>query len=515
MKVGNHKLGLETLLVAIAGAVAISIFLRGIIDVDDTWDTWNYHLPFAAKLWNIVPEPMYFTEPHEQARYKGFPILVEFFQGMFWFVTQRVQAANLVGWGSVIIFSLFLRATFAVPLYLSLLTLFGIPLVQSHATSCYVDLPANIGIAVLVIMVYRLFTWKGRPTRAHLLTIFTAAAFAANSKPQLIPLTFVILVVIAARLLWVFSASIRAHQIQTKRIAPVLLTAVLAGLIIFATPIKNTILYRNPFYPVRIEIAGHVLNHDMPLYNAAPPHLESVPRPQRWAVSVLEINSAPWTIDQWSQNPEKNRMGGFNGVYVIFNLVLLVVTIVRDRSRETLAAAATALGMSAIASILPQSHELRYYIYWMVTLVSLNLVTVCRLAQSPGPLKTLKPQWVGLVGVAAVIAVIFGTNAHYIKPSFLSLNDLIGYTVRQDVIDRIEPDSEVCLVEFQPSTFLYAAKFHPELDFTYSVAANISVDGCGDRQQVFVKSHLSPFTQTCPIEWDNSWYCSTISETPK
>ena len=493
MKVGNHKLGLETLLMAIAGAVAISIFLRGIIDVDDSYDTWTYHLPFAAKLWNIVPEPAYFTEPHEQARYKGFPILVEFFQGMFWFVTQRVQAANLVGWGSVIIFSLFLRATFAVPLYLSLLTLFGIPLVQSHATSCYVDLPANIGIAVLVTMVYRLFTWKGLPTRAHLLTIFTAAAFAANSKPQLIPLSFAILVVIAARLLWVFSAGIRARQIQTKWIAPVLLTAVIAGLIIFATPIKNTILYRNPFYPVRIEIAGHVLNHDMPLYNAAPPHLESVPRPQRWAVSVLEINSAPWSIDQWSQfSPEDNRMGGFNGVYVIFNLVLLVVSVVRDRSRETLAAAATALGMSAIASILPQSHELRYYIFWMVSLVSLNLVTVCRLAQVPGPLKTLKPQWVGLVGLAAVISVIFGTNAHYIKPRFFSLDDLISYRVRQEVIDRIEPNSEVCLVGFQPDTFLYASKFHPDLDFSYSVAAYGSVDGCGDRQQVFEKSQLPP-----------------------
>ncbi|MEM9567860.1 MAG: hypothetical protein AAF974_06085 [Cyanobacteria bacterium P01_E01_bin.34] len=491
-KVG-HTSRLESLLRVIAGAVALGIFLRCFIDIDDSYDTWTYHLPFAAKLWNIVPESVYLSEPHEQARYKGFPILVQFFQGMFWFVTQRVQAANLVGWSSVIVFSWFLRATFAVPLYLSVLTLFGIPLVQSHATSCYVDLPANIGISVLVMMVYRLFTWQGLPTRAQLFTIVTAAAFAANSKPQLIPLTFAILCAIAIRLLWVYTAGLRSGQIPPKWVAPACLIATVAGLLIFATPIKNTILYRNPFYPVRIEIAGQVLNHEMPLYNAAPPQLESLPRPQRWAISVLEIDSAPWSVDQWSEDdPADNRMGGFNGVYVIFNLVLLTIAIARDRSRETLTAAAVAVGMSAIASIMPQSHELRYYIFWMVSLISLNLIAICRLARSPDPLKTLKPEWMGLVGVAAVITVAIGTNFIYIRPNFFHLDAFRNHALREDVIARFEPDADICLVGFQPYSFVYSAQFHPELDFDYSLAATGSVEGCGDRQLIIAKDRLPP-----------------------
>lgn len=36
---------LEILLRVIAGIIIISVFSKGVIDVDGTFDTWGYHLP--------------------------------------------------------------------------------------------------------------------------------------------------------------------------------------------------------------------------------------------------------------------------------------------------------------------------------------------------------------------------------------------------------------------------------------------------------------------------------------
>ena len=51
----QRQLGLETVLLLIAIAITSSIFLKAIIDLDINYDPWWYHLPFAARIWGIVP----------------------------------------------------------------------------------------------------------------------------------------------------------------------------------------------------------------------------------------------------------------------------------------------------------------------------------------------------------------------------------------------------------------------------------------------------------------------------
>ena len=46
----NKQKGLEIVLTVIATLVIISIFLKAIIDIDTNYDTWWYHLPFAARI---------------------------------------------------------------------------------------------------------------------------------------------------------------------------------------------------------------------------------------------------------------------------------------------------------------------------------------------------------------------------------------------------------------------------------------------------------------------------------
>ena len=163
------------------------------------------------------------------------------------------------------------------------------------------------------MLTYLLYIKQGREvtSRRNLLLIFLSAFAAANIKFQLVPLVFLLLCFVLLRLIW-----LRCQQIQTrKKVYRWLLTFIptifLASLLIFATPLKNIVLYGNPFYPIRIEIAGQVLNHQLGFYQHAANSIKELPQGQRWLYSILEINSPQWSIDQWSPNPNKSRLGGF------------------------------------------------------------------------------------------------------------------------------------------------------------------------------------------------------------
>ena len=74
-KSNKSKSVIEIILSAIAIAVAISIFLKAIMDIDTNYDVGWYHLPFAARIWGIVPENAFIAEPLIEYRYDGFPLL--------------------------------------------------------------------------------------------------------------------------------------------------------------------------------------------------------------------------------------------------------------------------------------------------------------------------------------------------------------------------------------------------------------------------------------------------------
>ena len=319
IKLPGKKIGLTTILQLLALIVTISIFLKAIIDVDTAYDTWGYHLPFAARMWNIVPAEQYINM---EERFEGFPQYAEILQGFFWWATGHIQAANLVGWLSIAFYVYFLRAYFLVPWFLSTIALLAIPLVQTHATSSYVDLLGNIALAITIMMAYVVYKEREFPDTKSLIIIVLSAAAASNTKPQLEPLVFVVLFFIAIRIIWLRWRQPHKKQNIVRWFIKAVAITFLASLLIFATPIKNIALFGNPFYPVRIEIAGHVLNHKLPLYNDSPGYLGDAPRAQRWLYSILEIKAAPWSFDQWSEDPDRNRMGGFFGAYVVFQVLL-------------------------------------------------------------------------------------------------------------------------------------------------------------------------------------------------
>lgn len=495
----QRRLGIETILSSAAVILVISVFLKAIIDIDNNYDPGWYHLPFAARIWGILPQEMFVgDEKWFEPRFEGFPLLAHFLQGFFWRITGRMQSTNLVGFFSIVSYFFFLRSFFKVPLYLSVIALFSIPLVLTHASTSFVDLLGNVGTSVLVMMGYCWFKNRQLPPIKELVVAFVGAAIAVNTKTQLQPLVLVILLVIGLRLGWLYWRQ-RSTAPQLSKILPI---ALVATLIIFATPVKNTVLYGNPLYPIKIEVAGIVLNHKL-----SPEAYEEGNRQQSWVKSVLEINAPfSWTPDQWSNYPERRRRGGFFGAYVAFNLILLLGFLVgeliqnkslpkNERNREAKVAVLTAIAMSLVPLNFPQSHELRYFMYWAICLVSLNLYLVSRSKNQQFWGRWLQPKYISLVFAVFLTIVLVKIGAFFARPSMITLDKYVTFGIKPEFLAQIKSNERVCLlsrhigedIQVAPTAalkyvFLYSSYFHPELDYDYSVRAALNPEACGDRK---------------------------------
>jgi hypothetical protein len=501
--VKHRQLGIETILSILAIVLVAAIFLKAVLDIDNNYDPGWYHLPFAGRIWGILPKSMFIgDEKWFEPRFAGFPLLAHFLQGFFWRITGRMQSTNLVGFLSVIGYLCFLKKFFQVPLYLSAIALFSIPLVLTHASTSFVDLLGNIGTSILVMMTYRCYQNQQLPTKAELLMAILGAAIAVNTKTQLQPLIFLILIVTSLRLVWLVWQKSPGTKQLVKKLVKILPLALLASLIIFASPIKNTVIYHNPFYPIKVQVGGIVLNHKL-----SPEAYDGGNRQVNWLTSVLDIETPrTWTPDQWSDDLQRNRRGGFFGAYVVFNFLLLLGFFLReliqnqslppgDRSQAAKFALLTAIAMSLPPLNFPQSHELRYFMYWMIALVSLNLylVSLPKNYQLLG--KWLQPKYMGLVYAIFLTIVLVKTHGLYVKPSLISEAQYVNFGVKQKFLSKIQPGDEVCLISRHIGediktapivplkyAFVYSSYFHPELGYDYSIQAALKPESCGDRK---------------------------------
>ncbi len=435
-------------------------------DASQAWDVWYYHLPFAARLWHLVPQSGFIFGTENEARYAGFPLFGEWLQGLLWRLTRLPTATNLVAFCSVPAVAALLRIRFAVPLSVAIVTLLAIPLVQIHATSSYVDLPANCAAAVLVLVTLEAYTKQTRISTRTLCLAFGVAAAAANMKTLLHPIVFITLVAFGIRLL-----VLERHS----RLNRTLLLMLVWLPVVLANPLKNVLLHHNPYYPLRIAVAGHVLPGTEEPYASTPVWLKDTPRPVRFAASVLEIGVRPltdhrrWTIDQWTpEDASGYRMGGYFGAYVVVHLIWLVAAWVRDRSRESNVAIIGFAALTVLVSFMPQSHELRYYMVWMITLVSINLWNATR--RNSKELLAL-----GCISSVALAIVLLVTQASYAYPSGLTFTGLVRERTDERRIAGLHENATVCMDQ-APYNLLWAAVFHPPRHYVVREADHLQ--GC-------------------------------------
>jgi hypothetical protein len=452
--VNGHARGITLALSAVALVLAASTLLAGLHDVSTAWDVWYYHVPFAARLAGVVGPDAYAFHAANQSRLEGFPLLAELLQGIFIRLTGRFESANLVAMGSLALYAVFLRREIRVPLHLSFLGLMAVPLVQIHATSAYVDLPANACLAALVVSVVRLWARAEPPPPWLFVRILALAAVVANMRFQLHPLVLLALGAAAPRVL---PPMVRGRD--WRKLGVALLFVPLVG----ATFLKNAVLHHNPYYPMRLALGSLVLPGPDSAYSSSPVYLEHAPRMVRFACSVLEIGIRPlsdgrrWTMDQWAPwDSPALRMGGFFGAYAVFHLGILALRASRDRSRQVRVTALAFAGFTLVVANLPQSHELRYYLGWMIVLVSLNLGLACG-RDEPA---SWQPPALGSACAAFLAVVLAVTRCGYVYPSGSTFAELTRDKVDARVIEQIGEGERVCLRR-EPWTFLYAAPFHP------------------------------------------------------
>ncbi len=444
------------------------------------WDALFYHLPFAARIWRITPATTYGFVNYLEAVYRGFPLLTEALQGLLWRVTGRMQAANLVALGSLALYCAFARAYLRLPGAVLFLALIATPLIQIHASTSFVDLPANLACATALLLAYRRCLTPVVPAPWETGLLIAALGATANMKMQLLPMVLLVLSVVLARLV---SLYVRGDVTSRARIAYTVLAVAVATPLIFGTYLKNTILYRNPLYPIPVEILDVELPYGWDAYAKAPTYLEDAPEAVRWLCSILEFRAFDadrpylWTVDQGSVPDDSpgDRMGGYGFPFVLFNLALLAFFALRTRSREARIGALGFLLISLVTAFLPQGHLLRYYLYWMIALLTLNITLLARVRLRPR-----NPVTLGRFAAACcvwLLAVVVLTQGVYLRPTDQSV--LLDYAaaIEPDIRTAVAESADLCVTGGGQASYLYAENFHAPLQYTVKVA--FEPDECG------------------------------------
>ncbi len=92
------------------------ILIKSITDLDLTWDSLNYHLPFAARRAGLIPAEAYqFTNWLEDC-YKGIPAVPYYIYGFLWRASRDINTPNIVSGLAFAGYCIFVARTFRAPL---------------------------------------------------------------------------------------------------------------------------------------------------------------------------------------------------------------------------------------------------------------------------------------------------------------------------------------------------------------------------------------------------------------
>ncbi len=353
--------GFAALLVVCLVILAIRAALR----LESRWDTFMYHLPFAA-LYGGLDIPYEMNDRLELA-FQGFPPLVHTVQGLLWRLTGSVNATGVVNYLAFIAFLAICQRKFKAPFYLLAAIAMTAPLVLIHLTVSYVDLFGNCWLAVGLLSLFYAYYFDQTSDRSILVIGLLGLIAAAWSKYQLVP--------VVAFLLLLYFALYRPINLRRDPVHRQVLLWIIAASLVAATPyIKNWVEFGNPFWPVRLPFFpeqfpfSQKFMSENPFSNAPPPLLSSS-QSTKFFHSLFEIGHPHeyehrhrWIIDQgnaWIAF----RAGGFWNVSVVAYLLLACAVSIWIKPRKGLVVSLAGLGMLLLLSTFPQSHELRYYLF--------------------------------------------------------------------------------------------------------------------------------------------------------
>jgi hypothetical protein len=343
------------------------LFFRDILHLETSEDTFRYHIHYAAMRANMgityqVADPL-------DQRYLGFPPLPHFCQGMLWKISGSVNAIALANYFAFCIFLIFCHIKLRADFRLTSLIALTSPLVLIHINSGYIDLFSNSFLAIGICSFVSIFYFDKKDDFASMVWGLAGLAGASWSKFQLVPLCalfFLLYLVIQIKFRPLSRNDLR------KRIVLIGLFIVLATI----PYIKNTVRYGNPFWPIEIPYFEKIIPYSEKLDSDSTivihPELKDKNNFIRFFLSLFQVynpteigGKARWHVDQGGHlyNTKAFRMGGFwNVAVVIFNCSLFLMAILLDRKKGIILLIGNTI-LYSIVALLPQSYELRYYLF--------------------------------------------------------------------------------------------------------------------------------------------------------
>ena len=476
---------LHHLMVIAACVLSTLLGARALLTIDPYYDTFAYHLPFAARVIGLCPSSCYRMGELLETRFAAFPKTFELLQGAVWWLAGTPQVVDIVNLAFLAAFAFFLRRVFAVPFAWTLVGLLAVPLIQIHTTASYIDLPLNLTVGVAILAIMDIVRRRGEFGWGDLSLVVGCLAFAANSKLTMIPVAAVLGLVVFALLAAQLAAGRAAgpfRRTDGRGWLMLIGLSFVAGVVIAGTALHNLNSFGNPIYPVELHVLGLSLPGPeslmVPGDDSLAPAWRSVPSPLRWLASVLEVGGygdrrLPWTYDQGfcitgpvlqdcvCGSSRSFRMGGYFVGYVLFLIAFLGVQVCRPGMRERRLVLATIGAVTILAAVLPHSHELRYYLFWIIVLVALNLICVFDPTLAPADNRVAR-HILALGVLAALASVVVLTRAHYLAPTGPTVQSLLRDLRVDSRVEQVVDDATICVdPDWQPFTFLFAPVFHP------------------------------------------------------
>ena len=441
------------------------IVVRATRTVDPYWDTLAYHWPYAARAAGLCDLDCYAMTVGMEGRYDGFPLLLHAAQGWLWRLTGTPGLGDLINIALLLALGAYLRYRFEVPLAWSWLAFLAIPEVQIQLSSSYIDVPVNAAATLALMVLLRLVIAPEADHRPDVVIALAALGIAAGSKYQMVPIALATWLAIALLATW------KPSTIGFRRRVATLPVLAAAGILVLLPKLAlNAIAFGNPFYPIDVALGPiHLAGPESMLAtNSVSTAWADAPRPLRWLASVFEYDAfrgrfLPWTIGQGDvpQSSPSFRMGGYFVAYVLGAIALL-----GWGARSTVAArwaAVLMVALSLLCAWLPGSHELRYYLFWMLALVS----CVLALAHSPRFVNPAQPMQRGAAHaliVVALLSVVTMTGAVYLRPGGKSLAELTQPT--DGAVAQVPQGATLCVISNDPrKAFPYSSVFHPSRSY--------------------------------------------------
>ncbi len=362
-----------------ASLAMVILAVRSALRLELRWDTFAYHIPFAARRGGLEI-PYAFPSVMEE-RYRSAPPLAHFLQGILWKLTGQINATGVLNYLGLALFLYFAAKHLKALWWLVTVLCLTVPLVLIHAASSYIDLFTNallaIGLSSLVVM----FLFDRWQEPGLLLWGLAGTVGAAWSKMVVLPVVILTMSGFLVGYAW------KARDRQARRG----LLLVFVAVVFAAGPcLRNAIVFGNPIWPVPLPIyASHfpaTIDSDKSHDEQVPPPLRQLGHVSLFFHSLFEINHPKkypnrerWIIDQGNAWIAFHS-GGFWVVAVITGNVALILLGFLSARRHGWALLGTMGALWLVVSVLPQSHQLRYYQFLPLVIAALTAMLVRRVA---------------------------------------------------------------------------------------------------------------------------------------